>query len=57
MNNDRSKVHLDSDIRLLCNLLERAKKERRSYDATICQLERCLASSNAKVVEVSTWTA
>lgn len=53
VDNDRSKLQLESDVRLLYNLLERAKKERRSYDTTIRQLERSLAASNARSVEVS----
>ncbi len=54
VNKDRSKIQLDSDVRLLCKLLERAKKERRSYDATIRQLEKSVTASNAKLVEVRT---
>lgn len=54
VDNDRSKLQLESDVRLLYNLLERAKKERRSYDVTIRQLERSVAASKAGAVEVST---
>jgi len=54
VNKDRSKIQLDYDVRLLCNLLERAKKERRCYDSTIRQLEKSVAASNAKVLEVRT---
>ena len=53
VDNDRSKLQLESDVRLLYNLLERAKKERRSYDVTIRQLDRSLAASNARAIEVS----
>eukprot|EP00752_Nemacystus_decipiens_P012424 g11006.t1 len=52
VDNDRSKLQLESDVRLLYNLLDRAKKERRSYDVTIRQLERSLACANARAVEL-----
>lgn len=52
VDNDRSKLQLERDVRLLFNLLERAKKERRSYEVTIRQLDRSVDASNARVVEV-----
>lgn len=50
--NDRSKLQLESDVRLLYNLLERAKKERRSYNSTILMLQKSVEASNARAAKV-----
>lgn len=52
VDNDRSKLQLESDVRLLYNLLERAKKERKSYHSTVLRLQKSVAASNARAAEV-----
>lgn len=54
VDNDRSKLQLESDVRLLYNLLERAKKERRSYYSTVLGLQKSVAASNGRTAEVNT---
>ncbi|CAM9486976.1 unnamed protein product, partial [Scytosiphon promiscuus] len=51
--NDRSKLQLESDVRLLYTLLDKAKMERRTYDTTILQLERSMATSNSRIDELN----
>ncbi|CAM9187232.1 unnamed protein product [Ectocarpus sp. 12 AP-2014] len=50
--NDRSKVQLEGDVRLLYNLLEKAKRERKSHDGKVQRLEKSIATSNARAVEL-----
>ncbi|CAM9731147.1 unnamed protein product [Ectocarpus fasciculatus] len=50
--NDRSKAQLEGDVRLLYNLLEKAKRERKSHDGTVHRLEKSIATSNARAVEL-----
>ncbi|CAM9513369.1 unnamed protein product [Ectocarpus sp. 13 AM-2016] len=52
MENDRSKVQLEGDVRLLYNLLEKAKRERKSHDGKVQRLEKSIATSNARAVEL-----
>lgn len=51
--NDRSKLELQSDVRLLCNFLERAKGEKKKGDGIISSLKRSVRDANATIVEVS----
>ncbi|CAB1119539.1 unnamed protein product [Ectocarpus sp. CCAP 1310/34] len=50
--NDRSKVQLEGDVRLLYNLLQKAKRERKSHDGKVQRLEKSIATSNARAVEL-----
>ncbi|CAN0069157.1 unnamed protein product [Ectocarpus sp. 6 AP-2014] len=50
--NDRSKVQLEGDVRLLYNLLEKAKRERKSHDGKVQRLEKSIATSNTRAVEL-----
>lgn len=49
---DRTKLQLEGDVRLLYDLLERAKKERRCYGAVVKGLERSLAVAEEKRTKV-----
>lgn len=53
VDNDRSKLQLESDVRLLYSLLERAKRERRSYYLTVHRLQNSVATSDARAAEVN----
>ncbi|CAM9121880.1 unnamed protein product [Ectocarpus sp. 8 AP-2014] len=50
--NDRSKVQLEGDVRLLYNFLEKAKRERKSHDGKVQRLEKSIATSNTRAVEL-----
>eukprot|EP00904_Undaria_pinnatifida_P008388 jgi/Undpi1/467/HiC_scaffold_1.g00463.m1 len=49
---DRSKKQLEGDVRLLYDLLERAKKERKCYGAVVKGLERSVAASEERRAKV-----
>lgn len=51
---DRSKKQLEGDVRLLYDLLERAKKERKCYGAVVKGLERSVAASEERRAKVHT---
>lgn len=52
--NDRSKLELQGDVRLLRSVLERAKGERKTNDGIISRLERSVRDANAAIAEVNT---
>ena len=49
---ERSKLQLERDVRLLYDLLERAKKERKCYGAVVKGLERSVAVAEERRIKV-----
>lgn len=54
MKDDRSKLELEGDVRLLYDLLERARRERRCYASVVSRLERTVQDAATKIAEAST---
>lgn len=52
VDNDQSKRQLKGDVRLLYDLLDRARRERRSYDTVVGRLEGSVAQAESRTVEV-----